>query len=236
MTNEDYKITRGRVEVEVPHQNGRITFVSPAKGPETYADVQEQIMSEGLIAPTMAQTASLIYTANQNKKEPEFNEVISRLNNNWLWGFTGILYVPNKGAYIQDNPKVADGRVAMNKSELVKKLEAGDKSVRFVPFGYKLESQKASDIAKNPFVIALAGEEGTEKLAKISESYGNSPYLWSFKNVDNEIARVSGLRGYCYGGYRLLVYGNDYVDGDNGYALGVCETSTSQGAKSAQKK
>lgn len=233
MTNKDYKITRARIEVEVPHQKGRVTFAYPAKGFGTYANVQKAIESDDLTAPTMAQTASLVYIANQNPNEPEFKDVTSKLNSNWLWGFNGILYVPNQGAYIQDSPKIVNGKVAMDKSELVKKFESGDKSVRFVPFGFKTESQKVSELAKNAFIVALAGEEGAEKLAKVSESYRNSPYLWSFKNVDTEIARVSSLGGYY--GVRLVVNGNDYFDNNDGFAFGVCETSTSQGAKSARK-
>ncbi|MDP1729176.1 MAG: hypothetical protein Q8L27_03175 [archaeon] len=141
MTN-DYEIIRGRTEMRVAHEKGRVTFVSPARGPNVYAKVQEAITQDSLIAPTMGQTASLAYTALQNKKESEFHDVISKLDNNWLWAFNGILYTPKgdgdyqNGAIIQDNPQVKNGRVSLVKSELVKKLEAGDKSVRFVNFGF----------------------------------------------------------------------------------------------------
>lgn len=227
MTNQDYKITRGRIEVEVPHQGDKLTFVWPIKGPETYANVKEQIESNGLVAPTMAQTVSLVYTANQNSNEPEFNEVISRLDNNCLWGFNGVLYLPRgegdyqNGAIIQDNPQIKDGRVFLDKSELIKKLGVPeDKSVRFVPFGYKLSVQTASELAKNPFVIGLAGEEGAEKLAKVSEKYINNPRVWSFDNVEEEIAGVSGLYSN-WDDDRLDVDGNYNGDLSSGYAFGV---------------
>ncbi|MDP1696089.1 MAG: hypothetical protein Q8L29_04200, partial [archaeon] len=102
-------------------------------------------------------------------------------------------------------------------------------------FGYKTDVQRPSELAKNAFVIALAGEEGAEKLAKIAENYRNNPGVWSFQNVDEEIARVSGLDG-DYLGVRLLVNGYDF-DGDNGNsgcAFGVSQTSA-EGAKSAKK-
>ena len=216
---KDYEIRRGRIEIDVPHEDGKITFVSPAKGPNNYVNVQNAITEEGLVAPTMAQTASLCYTANQNSDEPEFNEVLNRLDRNWLWGFNGVLYVPNKGAYIQDNPNVKDGRVVLDESELVKTLESGDKSVRFVPFGYKTGEQTVSDLAKNDFVIGLAGEQGTEKLAKLCKRYRNSPFVFSFDKVENNVARVSSLYGYG----RLDVCGNGYDYDGFGYALGIAK-------------
>ena len=167
MTNKDYKIIRGRIEIEVPHEDGKLTFVWPVKGPGTYANVKSQIEDAGLQAPTFAQLTSLVYTANQNRDEPEFAEILNKLDNRWLWGFNGILYLPKgkgdyqNGAIIQDNPKTEDGRVFLDKSELIKKLEAGDKSVRFVPFGYKTDVQNASELAKNPFVIGLAKNDSS---------------------------------------------------------------------------
>ena len=238
MAKQDYKITRGRIEVEVPHEDSNLTFVWPVKGPGTYVNVKTQIEDTGLQAPTMAQLTSLVYISNQNSDEPEFAETLSRLDKNWLWGFNGILYLPKgkgdyqNGAIIQDNPKTEDGRVFLDKSELIKKLEAGDKSVRFVPFGYKTDVQNASELAKNPFVIGLAGEEGAEKLAELSKRYRSNPGVWSFNNVDNEIARVPSLDGnYC--GDRLDVDGNDWDGDDYGYASGVL--ASTEGAKPAQK-
>lgn len=238
MTNQDYKITRGKVEVDVSHEDGKLTFVWPIRGPGTYANVKTQIEDSGLVAPTMAKLTSLVYTANQNKNEPEFAEILSRLDNNWLWGFNGILYLPKgkgdyqNGAIIQDNPQTRNGKVFLDKSELIKKLEAGDKSVRFVEFGYKTDVQNASELARNQFIIALAGQEGAEKLAKLSEGYRNNPNVWSFNNIDNEIAGVPCLGGDYYGG-RLVVSGYYCDDFNYGYASGVL--ASTEGAKPAQK-
>ena len=238
MTNKDYKIIRGRIEIEVPHEDGKLTFVWPVKGPGTYANVKSQIEDAGLQAPTFAQLTSLVYTANQNRDEPEFAEILNKLDNRWLWGFNGILYLPKgkgdyqNGAIIQDNPKTKDDRVFLDKSELVSKLEAGDKSVRFVPFGYKTDVQNVSELAKNPFVIALVSKEGAEKLAELSKRYRNNPGVWSFTNVDNEIARVPDLCGLYYG-VRLDVGGDDCWGGNYGFASGV--SASTEGAKPTQK-
>ena len=81
----------------------------------------------------------------------------------------------------------------MDKSELVKKLEADSKDVRFVPFGYKTGEQSTKELEKNPFFIALAGEEGAEKLAESSGNYKLKPYLYSFKKIDEFKTRVASL-------------------------------------------
>jgi hypothetical protein len=233
----EYKITRmkdRKAEIEIPHEKSRITFLSPAIGPDNYAKVQEAITHKGLIPPTMAQTSSLIYAANKNHNEDEFSEIFDKLDDSYsgqvegclkfvIWGYTGILYVPNEGAYIQDNPLIKKGRVSMNRSKLVKKLEANDKSVRFVPFGYKLNGQKGSELGKNPFVIGLAGEEGAEKLAEVSGKYGARPTIWSFNNIDEERAVVSSLCGryYDHGLNIGGIGGYYYGDGKAGHAFGM---------------
>ena len=80
----------------------------------------------------MAQTVSLVHSAFNS--DDKYSKVIKgRMKNKWLWGFTGTLYVPNKGTYVQDNPEIRNGNIFMEESELIKKLEENDISVRFVP-------------------------------------------------------------------------------------------------------
>jgi len=222
---KDYEISGDRAEMRIPHLEGKITFMRPVKGPGNYAGVQEAINSAGLIAPTMAQTASLVYTANQNPNEVEFGEVLDILDTRWFWVFVGKRYVKNKGVYIRDNPAIVNGRLDLeNESELQNKIEAGDKSVRFVPFGFKIGEQKASDLARNSYLIGLAGKEGAEKLAEISGRYNLKPKVWSLENVDKDEIGMSSLGGcYCEGS-RLGVGSGCFYDQD-GCAFGVCRTN-----------
>ena len=97
------------------------------------------------------------------------------MKDNWFWGFTGNRHVPNEGVYIQDNPQIVDEEVLMNKKDLVKKLDANDPSVRFVPFGFKLGSQSALKLAKNPYVIGLAGEEGAGRISMLRRVQVRTP-------------------------------------------------------------
>jgi hypothetical protein len=205
----------------------------------TFADVEGQIESEaGIAIPTMAQIADLAEFAYDRRSEPEFEETVARLNGNILWGFKGILYLPKaegdyqNGAIIQDRPDVANGRVSLNKAKLIGMLEAGDKSVRFVPFGYKTGVQSAADLTRNPFVRGLAGEERAERIAELASKYPNSPRVRSFDNVNELIARVSCLLGSS--GDRLFV-GDNWDDYDIGCAPGVLVGEPRSG-EAAQKK
>src|SRR3989338_2274454 len=105
--------------------------------------------------------------------------------------------------FVQDNPGMTNGRVVMNQKTLERKLgkheERGvtfsnDGSLRFTLYGFKRESQTASELAKNSGVIALVGsEENAEKLAKSSQHYRVNPYFWVLSKVENPETRVAAL-------------------------------------------
>jgi len=137
-----------------------------------------------------------------------------------LFSSAGILYVPREGAYIQDHPEVCGGLPSMNRSDLVKKLEASDPTVRFVPFGFKTERMSSYDLASNLFIRGLVGLEGAEKLAEIADKHPNQPYLCSYASVNQPITRVSTLRSGWGEGLRLRVNGDRGVDRYS-YAFGV---------------
>mgnify|MGYP001582332107 CR=1 FL=1 len=215
-------------ELTVDHKGEDITFIYPALGPNSYVNVEQQIEQAELKKSTMAETASLVHTAfnSDDKYSLEIKKIIKE---KWLWAFTGVLYVPNKGAYIQDNPEIKKEMLFMNESDLVKRLEANDKSVRFTPFGFKTESMSSSELAKNEFVIALAGEEGAERLAETSDKFKEQPFLGSFKSVDETLTRVSALGSSWFSDYGLD------VGGDHGYRLGYSFGYASQKSSTGNK-
>lgn len=218
-----------RTELISTYQGKDLVFLHPAYGPDAYINVGNQIETDGLAKPNMAQTASLIYDAfnSDNKYSKEIRDI---MENRRLWGFTGILYVPNKGAYVQDNPEVRNNRVFMEESELVKKLDSNDASVRFVPFGFNIKDMSSLELSKNSYVIALVGEEGADKLAEVADKHRRKPYLRSFKSVEQPITRVSAL-GSGWGGGGLGVDGG-YLDGGNfGFAFGVRDTGEASRAQ-----
>jgi len=233
MKEQNYEIRKGKTEIDVLHKDTNLTFIHPAYGPNKYSNLKELIEKDGLNSPTMSETASLVYQAfinDKEGKEPEFNDIKKIIKDMWLWGFTGILYTP-KLIYIQDNPETRSGTPFMDESELVKKLGENDSNVKTLQYGFKLESMTSLELAKNPFVIALAGEEGADKLAQVADTFKIKPYLWSFKSVDKNLTRVSALGSYWDLGRRLVVDG-DYLGGSRGgYALGVRHKNFSSGNK-----
>ena len=182
------EVKEGRTELTVKHNGQDLTFIHPAYGPDTYATVGRLIEENGLIRPTMAQTASLVHTvfdryediydfAYDNEYAINIRKIMRKLEG--LWAFTGSLYVPKKGVYVQDNPEIRDGIPFMDESELIRKLEANDPSVRFVPFNrFNIGKMTASKLLENEYLIALVGEEGSEKLAEVAGKFKYNPYLW----------------------------------------------------------
>ncbi|MDP1729177.1 MAG: hypothetical protein Q8L27_03180 [archaeon] len=220
----------GRIELESELGGKPMVSVYPAKGPETYVNVAQEIINAGLALPRGPETASLVGAAFSDLSNRYSKEIKQTMDNRWLWVFTRDLYMPEKGVYLYDSVDKFD------ESELVKRLEAKDKSVRFVPFGFKAGEQTAPDLAKNAYVVAQFGEEGAEKLAKASEKYSRNPKVWTLSadDVREPIQGVSCLGGYC-DGCRLLVDGDYFVGDDGGYAFGV-SPSADEGSASAPKK
>ena len=221
------------VEVErtkLKPRGTNLVFLHPSYGPNTYANVKEQIEKDNLKAPNMAETASLVHAA-FNSEDKYSEEIKQIMKDRYFWAFTGNLYVPNKGAYIQDNPETRGGMPFMDESNLVKKLEADSPEVRFVPFGYKTGEMSSSELAKNPYVLALAGEEGAEKLAEVADKHKNKPCLFSYDSISEPLTRVSALYSYWFLDSRLYVDGDVHGDDRLGGAFGVQVTPKARAEK-----
>src|SRR3989344_5766104 len=138
---------------KIPHEKGELSFQHPAfKG--TYGNVAKAIDKVGLKRPNSFETASLVYDAFQNKDGKYESEIISILKDNWLWEFTGNLYLPksneeiNNGVILESDPKIENGKLIMDKSSLIKRLKENDSNVKFVPFGYKTGTQSSLELLK----------------------------------------------------------------------------------------
>ena len=217
---KDLQVREGRIELQAQHLDSEKTFIyPPVRG--TYNECVDQLKEQGLYQPTFSEVVSLTHSVWQNPEEKYSKEIIKLMKYYWLRGFTGILYMQNEGAYIQDHPEIKNGRIFMDRKDLIAKLESKDPSVRFVPFGYKLEDQTASQLAKNPFVIGLTGsEEQAEKVGEIADKYRDKPHLWRFNSISEPITRASPLYSDC-SGYWLFVNGYDLDDNRYCYAFGV---------------
>ncbi len=217
---KEMRFKEGRTELTVDHKGKDLTFLHPSYGPDTYFNVRDSILKDGLSLPTMAETASLLHAA-YNSDDKYSSEIKQLMKDRFLWSFDKNLYTP-KGVYIY--PEAISNSKDLEESELVKKLETGDKSIRFVPFGYKTGEMSYLELAKNAYVRALAGDEGAEKLADVADKFRNDPCLWALTSVSEPITRVSAV-GSSWGFVRRLdVDGYDHGygrDGGGGYGFGV---------------
>ena len=87
------------------------------------------------------------------------------------------------------------------------------------------------ELSKNPYVVALAGKEGAEKLSDLADKYKRKPYLYGFSSVDEQITKVSSLDSELDVD-RLNVSGSCLDDFGGGFAFGLRNTSE---ASSVQK-
>ena len=176
----------GKTELTVSHNGNDLTFIYPSFDsfyPERSIDEAE------LGRPTLAQTVSLVHTAFNS--DDVYSEEIKKRIKDGVLAFTGVLYVPNKGVYFEDDPKVSFGMPKMKESELIKKLEKNDPSVRFVPFGFKVCWITSEELRKNKYVIGLVGEESADKLADIAGRFKKDPTLCNYSFTDGLLKRIS---------------------------------------------
>ena len=68
----------GETRLIVPHLDGELTFIHPAKR-GTYFSLAEQLAKDKLSQPTLAETASLVHTARQNPEYEYSNDIIHKL-------------------------------------------------------------------------------------------------------------------------------------------------------------
>jgi len=190
-----FQVKEGRTLIRVSHQNENITFVAPYFGPAHYDEVGNQIDRAGLLRPTFAETVSLVYSAIENKDNKYAKQVLGILNDGYnFWGFNKIKYNPKVGVWISDRNR---------------------KNVH-VPFELKTGKNSFNELV----VLALAeGEEGVEKLVKITKSLKKKSYDWSFdlENVDStEYNRVASLESHD-----RAIYCGRYCNCDGGCAYGI---------------
>ena len=220
MKNQGIQVKEGRTELTVSHPDGEITFIAPECGTRTYFQLDKEITDANLEMPTMAQTASLVHAAWQNPDEKYSKRIIEMLKNGWLWASNAIRYVPKnydgkliEGAYIIDRPDVKQGKLIIDEEDILCRLEKKDPSVRYVEPNFESGELSSQELAKNAFVIALAGDEGAEKLAAVSQHYKLNPCLY-IPNTGQLETRVAALDRRYLG--RLLVVGRSlgyYWDG-----------------------
>jgi len=219
---------RIRIGMDFLHQGKMLTAVYPFYGPEYSRTLKNLIKKDGYREPTSTQLTSFV-DEYFNGEETQAKEVNRIMEYKYFIGFTGILYVPEKGAlgegfahFINYPEFNKDG--VINKNNLLKRL---GESYTQVPFkDLKEGCVDWKKMAKHPYFVAWAGgKEGAEKLAELASKHSRKEGFISipdFSNLREPIARVTGLNTYWNGGM-LGVWSSD--DGREGsYAFGVLKT------------
>lgn len=232
-----------RRELVVPHEGKEIRFAYHNGGDNydlleltnldwglTYKECTRRIDSMGLIRPTSAQTASLINELAKAENGP-MKYIFSSTKS--IFEFTENFYTKkdcgkySNGIFLYDN--LQDAPLSANIKTLIKKLESGDNSVRFVkrdvdhlefmhPNGRKIARTK---LVQDDYMLARYGREGAEKIASSLDS-DPAIVLLDSKSIHREkgdefwypgysLARPSSLE---YGTWGFNPQGTDYADFD----------------------
>jgi hypothetical protein len=230
-----FKETIGITTIDL--DNG-LQFNAQRIGPTNFKGLREADYGKGFKMATMPELTSLIYASLENKDYSTAKQIIKTLKENWIRGNTGILYTP-EGMYVQDNPKLKDGRVSMDEKTLKNRLSkdengisySKDKNIRFTPYGFKTEKQTSLELSNNKGLITLVnGEENAQNLAKSSEHYKIKPYFWALTKVESPQTRVAGLDSCSFDG-RLGVSASGYGGFGGGCSFGVSRNARSAASK-----
>jgi len=215
-----------KTELTVPHRGETLTLTHPFLGPNSYHELKQEANSRGERMATIPEAASIAYGAFVTDKENNCSREIQKtMRNKLFYAATKSLWLPNEGVYTFPDdgsielPEVIRDRMGtLNLGELELFLGVLEKHRDLVGFA-KLrifdlpELSSSLQFEKDPYVRALAGQEGAEKLAEVSAKHRiKKPYIWAHQNVDKPLVTVA-----CFGSGR---FGSNY-----GYGFGVRETS-----------
>ena len=220
------RIRFGRTEMDFSHKGKILTAVHPFYGPRNSRTLKNLIRADGLKESTSAELTSFVYEY-FNGNEPQAQEVKQIIKDRYFRGFTGILYVPEKGAsgkglaHFINYPEFNENSY-VNVGNLLERI---GESYANVPFEHlKEDSVDWKEVGKHPYFVAWAGgEEGAEKLAELASKHPRQEayiFVPNFSLLKEPIARVAGL----FSGWNLdRLDGNsdDYGNNENSFAFGV---------------
>jgi len=231
------RVKKGETKLTVDHNQGELTVLHPFLGPNTYRELQRQASSEGLKMATLPEAASIAHDAYVVDPKNHYSKEIQKtMTNRWFYTATKSLWVPNKGVHVfPDNgsielPEALRDRIGtLNPNELeqfLTSLREHDGLVNFAEFGFDTGRLGSSlKLATNDYMKAVAGQEGAEKLAEVSDKHEvKKPYLWAHQNVNEPLVTVSGLSPSWYLDDWLDVNGDERGGYSDSGAFGVRET------------
>lgn len=226
-----FTITRGKTLIEVPHQSGTIVVAHPFYGPANAKELQRQIRAESAVQlreATLGEVVSFLhpaYTDTDAQKVDEFVNAKDIMRNQYVRSFTTVSFDPNtKLAYITDAADFDENSVAKtNLDNLIQRAHANDSSVRTIALSdITGGAKKSKQLEKNKYLIALVGQEGAVKLAKIASQHPAKEGYVNLPDFSQRADRIVSLRSGDGGG---LVVSSSIGNYDNGCAFGIVQTT-----------
>jgi|APSaa5957512622_1039677.scaffolds.fasta_scaffold08017_5 hypothetical protein len=190
-----------------------LSFNAKIVGPDKFSALREEYSYEkGFKMATIPELTNLVYASLENPNYKTAQEVIKRIKHSFgISGNTSVLYAPDQGIYVQDNPIIENGKIFMCEDNLEKQLgsieENGvvfsdDRTIRFTPNGSKFGYQGSDDLAKNSGIIALVnGQENAEKLAKSTDYFKFHNFLGSLQSLNMRRVRAVGFNQFGHNLY-----------------------------------
>jgi hypothetical protein len=217
-------------EVADPATGESVVFHTEQKGFGDYSVVAHGIRETGLKCPSFGQALLLAHAVWKEPDHEPFASIIEAMQRRWLWTDTALLYVPGKGVYVRDHPRLnpveepllteMSGKgIHFDEEELEAELEKKNPDVRLVPFGFRAGEMDAEDLIEHPVIVGLAGSrQRTALLVELASHYPQKPFLNCFENVEKTAARVACL-GASYLGEQLMISCVCYDLGPNGNGM-----------------
>ncbi len=202
--------------------------------------VAKSIEKDLLKKPKPKEIASLVYESFNNQSNEYASTIIKIFKQAGFYQFVGNLWLPktkktffhkkmhglNNGVIVDLAPDFNNGKIVMNKKTLIDRLHKEDPNVKFIPYGFKTQDLKVNEFLTNPYLKAIYGEKGIEKILRVAfeNSFSNSPYysLWLPVDLKKEQTTISKVSGGRYFGSGILISSKLMSDEhETGYGLGI---------------
>jgi len=223
---EEHRHHCAKEEFIVTSSQGKdLVFMHPAYGPEIYCGIQSKMDEDNLNLkiPTTLDAIALAESAFDldSKLSDEIrNEVTGIMYGKWILTSTAILYIPNKGAYVHQ--ELSREMFFLDKYQLVNKLGSNVNDAKFVLFGYQIGKMSIEEFKTNPFLIALAGEEGAANAVRLAGRFKHQePFLGSFNSIDTPTVRFTTLFTSIGNNERLYIDSRYPTNTPYGFTFGI---------------
>jgi len=216
------------------HLDSRFIFNDKAIGPSNFYGLRKANYGKGFGMPTLSDLTVLLNACFLNRDFDSSKQVVQHAEHR-LTGNTAILYSPQEGMYVQDNPTIRYSRISMSKTSLRKKISrelygtlcSEDGHIRFVQEGntHQLGRIEPADLHKNHVILALfGGSARARKLTEICEENELTPYL-EVDSINREAIVVPHLF-YSSGLNKLVISIADSAEEWDRYSFGIKDSKT----------